>query len=497
MDWTTTGAPPPMGTSPTLICRLGTGRSRTAASVISLPNTRCHLILFRDERRSGDDFTNVRVGCEHEQHKHQRHPEGRELAHRLLAHGPPQKLLRRYKEQVPPVQREERQQVEERQVEADDRQQRQEEAVRHRRSPHGPAHVLHERSLTRHEVTYKSAQRRRDLPAPGHGLPERRHGPIGILYHHRPYPDEGPPRVLGVRDQLPRHPALLTISADDELDPVSRFFLAHAPDEALPIGGLFAVHGDYPVALLDVRLGRQRVRYDLGDLVRRLRDAAHVDAGEDHDRRQDVRQWPREYDGRPPPSGLGLVRPGPLLAVPHPGHLGETAEEYYAERIDRFAELLFEDRGAEAYAELGDADADGLCGEHVAELVDDYEEDQAEDAEYEGHACRSPVWRFASCLAQASTAVMASMLSIGPKSGTTSRTSSIASGIERNCILPSRNASTTTSFAALSATGCAFPAFPASTASGRHLKTSLRGSAKVHEAPSNGTGVAPTSTLSG
>ena len=32
---------------------------------------------------------------------------------------------------------------------------------------------------------------------------------------------------------------------------------------------------------------------------------------------------------------------------------------------------------------------------------------------------------------------------------------------------------------------------PASTASGRHLKTSLRGSAKVHEAPSNGTGAAP------
>src|SRR5918997_1338104 len=439
MDWTTTGAPPPMGTSPTLICRLVTGRSRTAASVISLPNTRCHLILFRDERRSGDDFTNVRVCCEHEQHKHQRHPEGRELAHRPLAPGPPQKLLRRYKEQVPPVEREEREQVEERQVEADDRQQRQEEAVRdrrarHRRYPHGPAHVLHERPLARHEVTYKSAQCRRDLPAPGHGLPERPHQPVRILDHHRPYPDEGPPRVLGVRDQLPRHPALLTISADDELDPVFRFFLAHAPDEALPIGGLFAVHGDYPVALLDVR------------------------------------QWPREYDGRPPPSGLGLVRPGPLLAVPHPGHLGETAEEYYAERIDRFAEFLFEDRGAEAYAELGDADADGLGGEHVAELVDDYEEDQAEDAEYEGHACRSPVWRFASCLAQAPTAVIASMLFIGPKSGTASRTSSIASGIERNCILPWRNASTTPSFAALSATGCAFPAFPASTASGRRLK---------------------------
>src|SRR4028118_2075284 len=130
MDWTTTGAPPPMGTSPTLICRLVTGRSRTAASVISLPNTRCRSILFRDERCSGEDFTKVRVGCEHEQHKHQRHTEGCELAHRLLAHGPAQKLLCRYKEQVPPVERQERQQVEERQVEADDRQQGQEEALR-------------------------------------------------------------------------------------------------------------------------------------------------------------------------------------------------------------------------------------------------------------------------------------------------------------------------------------------------------------------------------
>src|SRR4028118_1722291 len=121
MDWTATGAPPPMGTSPTLICRLVTGRSRTAASVISLPIARRRSSLFRDERGSGEDFTKVRVGCEQEQHEDQRHPEGRELSHRLLAHGPTQKLLRRYKEQVPPVQRQERQQVDQRPGAAADR----------------------------------------------------------------------------------------------------------------------------------------------------------------------------------------------------------------------------------------------------------------------------------------------------------------------------------------------------------------------------------------
>src|SRR4028118_1013551 len=121
MDWTTPGASPPMGTSPTLICRLVTGRSRTAASVISLPIARCRSILFRYERGSGEDFTKVRVGCEHEQHEDQRHPEGRELPHRLLAYGPTQKLLRRYKEQMPPVQRQEWKQVPQSQPEADDR----------------------------------------------------------------------------------------------------------------------------------------------------------------------------------------------------------------------------------------------------------------------------------------------------------------------------------------------------------------------------------------
>src|SRR5215203_4993670 len=63
---TVTWAPPPMGTSPTLICRLVTGRSRSAASVISLLCTLYAPILIRYERLSSEDFTQVGIGREKE-----------------------------------------------------------------------------------------------------------------------------------------------------------------------------------------------------------------------------------------------------------------------------------------------------------------------------------------------------------------------------------------------------------------------------------------------
>jgi hypothetical protein len=42
------------------------------------------------------------------------------------------------------------------------------------------------------------------------------------------------------------------------------------------------------------------------------------------------------------------------------------AARRHAERVDRLAQLLLEDGRAEADAELGDADAHGFRGEHVA-----------------------------------------------------------------------------------------------------------------------------------
>src|SRR5215211_3504493 len=119
----------------------------------------------------------------------------------------------------------------------------------------------------------------------------------------------------------------------------------------------------------------------------------------------------------------------------------------------RSADFLLDESWSEADAELGDPYAEGFGREHVPELVDDYEEDQPQQRDDDGHRRSPPARLSASLRAQASTATMASMLCIIPKSGTASRTSSITSAICRNLTLPSRKAWTATSLAALSATG--------------------------------------------
>src|SRR5919112_2073409 len=103
IDCTATWAPPPMGTSPTLICRLVTGRSRSVASVISLPCVLYVPILIGDEGLSSEEFTQVGVGREEEQGEHQNEAESSDLAHRLLAHRPAQNLLRGDEEEVSAV----------------------------------------------------------------------------------------------------------------------------------------------------------------------------------------------------------------------------------------------------------------------------------------------------------------------------------------------------------------------------------------------------------
>src|SRR5918997_2112273 len=100
IDCSATWAPPPMVTSPTLICRLVTGRSRNAASVISLPYVLCAPILIRNERLSSEDFTQVGVGRKKEKGEDEDEAECGDLAHSLLADGPAQNLLRGYKEKV-------------------------------------------------------------------------------------------------------------------------------------------------------------------------------------------------------------------------------------------------------------------------------------------------------------------------------------------------------------------------------------------------------------
>src|SRR5215210_1242616 len=103
IDCTATWAPPPMGTSPTFICRLVTGRSRSAASVISLPYVLYAPILIRDEGLSSEDFTQVGVGREEEQSQDQNETESSDLAHRLLADRPAEHFLRGDEKQVPAI----------------------------------------------------------------------------------------------------------------------------------------------------------------------------------------------------------------------------------------------------------------------------------------------------------------------------------------------------------------------------------------------------------
>src|SRR5215212_4683374 len=105
IDCTATWAPPPIGTSPTVICRLVTGRSRSAASVISLPYVLYPPILIRYERLSSEDFTQVGIGRKKEYGQDEDQAESGDLAHRLLTDRPAQDLLRRYKEQVTAVER--------------------------------------------------------------------------------------------------------------------------------------------------------------------------------------------------------------------------------------------------------------------------------------------------------------------------------------------------------------------------------------------------------
>src|SRR5919202_1973603 len=116
MDWTAIWAPPPIGTPPTTICRLVIGRSCTAASVIPLPRSRPPL---GDKRLSAKEFIKVRVRGEHENHQYEREAEGGDLGERLRADWPPQNLLRRDEEQVPPVERQQGEQVDEGEMSAD------------------------------------------------------------------------------------------------------------------------------------------------------------------------------------------------------------------------------------------------------------------------------------------------------------------------------------------------------------------------------------------
>src|SRR5215208_7666191 len=183
IDCTATWAPPPMGTSPTFIWRLVIGRSRSGGSVISLPYVRYAPILIRDERLSSEDFTQVGVGGEEEERENENEAQSGDPAHRLLADGPSQHLLRHYKEEVPAVERQDREQVEQCQVEADEGQKRQEKSLVDGGAPdrgdaHRSGHVLVQVLLAAHELPDENPELDRDLCTPLNCQPDGLYRPV-------------------------------------------------------------------------------------------------------------------------------------------------------------------------------------------------------------------------------------------------------------------------------------------------------------------------------
>src|SRR5215207_1025322 len=457
IDCTATWAPPPMGTSPTFICRLVTGRSRSAASVISLPYV---LILIRYERLSSEDFTQVRVGREEEERQDQDEAESGDLAHRLLADGPAQQLLRGYEEQVSAVERQDRKQVEQSQVQADQGKKRQKEPLvdggaANGSDAHRTGDVLVQILLAGKELPDEYPELDRDLRAPLYRQPDGLYRTIRGRLQLGTHANERPIFILGIRPQLPLEGLLRTVPQHGHTDLLTNVTARHLAFETVPGLYRFAIQAHDLVAGLDPNLLSHRSWfYSTHDGLYVGHDTLeHVNTGQYGDGREEVCHWAGKNDKGPPPQRFGVVGVTPFRPIPHSCHLGKSTQEYYAERVDGLADLLLEESWSEADAELGNPYAQGFGREHVPELVDNYEEDQTHQRHDDGHRGSPPTRLSASPRAQPSTASMDSMLCIIPNSGTSSRTSSITSAICRNLILPSRKACTATSLAALSATG--------------------------------------------
>src|SRR5215211_4227191 len=281
IDWTAIWAPPPIGTLPTFICRLVIGRSRSAASVISLPS------LLRNERLSGKDFTKVCVGCEQEQHEYKRYPQSGDLAHRLPANGPAQHLLRRDEEEVPAVERQDRQQIEQGQVDADQGQKLREEPLLYRGAadggdPHRSRHVVVQAPLAGDKITHK----RSEYAGHPHHLPDRQPQRLQRTVPRRddlrPDAHQGAVRVAGIRAEPAGERLFAPISLDGHPDLFARTPLCNLAAESFPALYPFSFDSDQPVARLyadalghRARLDRLHLRLHSCDLAR-----DHQDTGE-------------------------------------------------------------------------------------------------------------------------------------------------------------------------------------------------------------------------
>src|SRR5436190_15549995 len=509
-DWTTTGAPPPMFTPPTLIWR-----SEGIPSPSLAPAEPADVVRKTDEH----------------QHQEECDPDGRDALVDLPADRPTAQTLHDREEDVPAVERQQREQVEDREREADQPEHEQvpgeadrDDALRDVDDPRRPRHLFAARAGddARQEgdgrprgapVVVEAVRERADRPVLGRipGRLEAEHVPAADLF-----------RVHGTE-----HLRLLAAQDGEAGRPAVR--RPNRSRHRIEVGRLLRVHGDDRVpGAQPHRLGGRALLHMLDGRVQVAGCADHVCDERQREGDEDVGARTGEDDrdslpGPLPPVGIlaeavtqlvdaafrrpcggrrelrlrdlalelrhvlargrevsGLERPldarrfgkdARILLqrraelhvhvrrrrTVHAGDLHVAAERHRADAVlDALAPHLHE-RGREAEVEAPRAHADRPRDEEVPRLVDEDEDCEAEDRDRDVHATfRAPS---ASRRASAS-ASMRSSSSRAADVPAPASVSSTTSAIPRNGSLPSRNAATATSFAALNTHGAVPPRSP-------------------------------------
>src|SRR5579862_1194060 len=302
IDCTTTGAPPPIVTPPTEICRSLAIRAQFS------PRAAQRTLRWR----SVAELARVVVQRDHEDEQHERHADERRALVDLPRHGPPADALDDREEDVPAVERQQRQEVEDRERHADQPEELEVpleadlQVLRGRSDdPDRPGDL---RALARvHEPAERAHRPRHDPPAVADREVRARHDRVGDELRRR---DESPdpPALLLDRPARPeRDPPAAADRRDGDRPAVTRPDQLGHPCERRRRA---AVHRDDTVARLQSRGRRGSVRLDLRDLgARRLRRrTGGVDREEDEERDEHVHARPGGDHGDALPRRLAPVR---------------------------------------------------------------------------------------------------------------------------------------------------------------------------------------------
>src|SRR5919109_3383696 len=514
IDWTTTGAPPPIWALPTL-----TLYSDPTGPSLASPGSPSDVVGEADE----------------EQHEDERDSDDRDALVDLAADGAPADALDDRERDVAAVERKQRQEVQQRQREADEPEhpevglQPPVERVRRAADDANRARDLLSAGAL-DEAAEHAADLLRDQPGQAERLSNGRgHGKVlelraeaepvravGVLErarraeHHElslPVDRDAERAALGLRD-LPEHPRGVDLLAVDRDDPVAAA-KAHlfgrrrnaGPDLRLdecnrrrrpprpedeqerehrdreeevrarpgadhehllpcalaPVGIPAETVSDLGHPALDVLAGR---RGDVGLLGRPLERLQRPSRGVE----VSVREQPLRALDRPDELWRLLDRPpevrvhlGRCRAV-HAGDLRVAAERDRPDPVLDSAPAHLGERGREADVELARPHPHEARGVEVARLVHEDQKGETDDRDQVVHAATSP---FSATLLASASASMSSSTSAAGSPETVSSVRSTTSAIPRNGSRPARKAATATSFAALKAHGDVPPRSPA------------------------------------